>query len=128
MIGKTRLKAANPKAGGNTLSGGNQQKALVCRWLMVDPQVIFQDAPTRGVDVGAKEDIYEIIESLANREKGILFVSSELPELLRCADRIIVLHNGCIAGIADAQKTDQQELMRLAVGYGMEKEAAVNGL
>jgi ABC-type sugar transport system ATPase subunit len=127
MIGKTRLKAANQRVSVNTLSGGNQQKALVCRWLMVDPKVIFLDDPTRGVDVGAKEDIYEIIESLAARGKGILFVSSELPELLRCANRIIVLHDGQIAGIVDAQKTDQHELMRLAMGYGNTKEAAVNG-
>ena len=127
MIGRTRLKTANPKVSVNTLSGGNQQKALVCRWLMVDPAVIFLDDPTRGVDVGAKEDIYEIIESLASRGKGILFVSSELPELLRCANRIIVLHDGRISGIVDAQKTDQLELMRLAMGYGNAKEAAVNG-
>jgi ABC-type sugar transport system ATPase subunit len=127
MIGKTRLKTANPRVSVNTLSGGNQQKALVCRWLMVDPNVVFLDDPTRGVDVGAKEDIYEIIESLAARGKGILFVSSELPELLRCASRIIVLHDGRIAGIVDAQKTDQHELMRLAMGYGNAEEAVVNG-
>ena len=127
MIGKTRLKAENPKVGINTLSGGNQQKALVCRWLMVDPAVIFLDDPTRGVDVGAKEDIYEIIDTLASRGKGILFVSSELPELLRCATRIIVLHDGKIAGIVDARSTNQQELMRLAMGYGIKKEAAING-
>jgi ABC-type sugar transport system ATPase subunit len=118
MIGKTRLKTASSKVGVNTLSGGNQQKALVCRWLMVDPEVFFLDDPTRGVDVGAKEDIYEIIETLASRGKGILFVSSELPELLRCADRIMVLHDGRVSGIVEAGKTDQQELMRLAMGYG----------
>jgi ABC-type sugar transport system ATPase subunit len=128
MIGKTRLKAANSKVGINTLSGGNQQKALVCRWLMVDPAVIFLDDPTRGVDVGAKEDIYEIIEAMAARGKGILFVSSELPELLRCAGRIIVLHDGRIAGIVDAQKTDQHELMRLAMGYRNTQEAKPDGL
>jgi ABC-type sugar transport system ATPase subunit len=124
MIGKTRLKAANPKVGVNTLSGGNQQKALVCRWLMVDPEVIYLDDPTRGVDVGAKEDIYEIIESMAARGKGILFVSSELPELLRCADRIMVLHDGHVAGIVEAVKTSQEELMRLAMGYGAAGRAA----
>ncbi|MDR0759096.1 MAG: sugar ABC transporter ATP-binding protein [Treponema sp.] len=118
MIGKTRLKAANARAGVNTLSGGNQQKALVCRWLMVDPMIIFLDDPTRGVDVGAKEDIYEIIETLASRDKGILFVSSELPELLRSADRIMVLCQGRAAGIVDARNTSQHELMRLSMGYG----------
>jgi ABC-type sugar transport system ATPase subunit len=117
MIGKTRLKAANTRVGVNTLSGGNQQKALVCRWLMVDPLIIFLDDPTRGVDVGAKEDIYEIIETLASRNKGILFVSSELPELLRSADRIMVLCQGRMMGIVDARKTSQHELMRLSMGY-----------
>jgi ABC-type sugar transport system ATPase subunit len=118
MIGKTRLKAADARVGVNTLSGGNQQKALVCRWLMVDPTIIFLDDPTRGVDVGAKEDIYEIIEALASRDKGILFVSSELPELLRSADRIMVLCQGRVAGIVDARNTSQHELMRLSMGYG----------
>jgi ABC-type sugar transport system ATPase subunit len=117
MIGKTRLKAANARVGVNTLSGGNQQKALVCRWLMVDPMIFFLDDPTRGVDVGAKEDLYEIIESLASRDKGILFVSSELPELLRSADRIMVLCQGKVTGIVDARKTNQHELMRLSMGY-----------
>ena len=126
MIGKTRLKAANPRVSVNTLSGGNQQKALVCRWLMVDPAVLFLDDPTRGVDVGAKEDIYEIIETLASRGKGILFVSSELPELLRSANRIMVLHDGRVTGIVDARQTDQHELMRLAMGYHT-KEAAIHG-
>jgi ABC-type sugar transport system ATPase subunit len=117
MIDKTRLKAASARTGINTLSGGNQQKALVCRWLMVDPMIIFLDDPTRGVDVGAKEDIYEIIETLASRDKGILFVSSELPELLRSADRIMVLCQGKVTGIVDARETSQHELMRLSMGY-----------
>jgi ABC-type sugar transport system ATPase subunit len=121
MISRTRLKAATPQVGINTLSGGNQQKALVCRSLMTDPLVFFLDDPTRGVDVGAKEDIYEIMEQLAAKGKGILFVSSELPELLRSADRIMVLHDGRIAGIVRASETDQQELMRLAMGYGENK-------
>jgi ABC-type sugar transport system ATPase subunit len=131
MIGKTRLKAASPKVSVNTLSGGNQQKALVCRLLMVDPEILFLDDPTRGVDVGAKEDIYEIMETLASRGKGILFVSSELPELLRSADRILVLCQGRLAGIVDAQKTDQQELMRLSMGYGqkaVETESSREGV
>jgi ABC-type sugar transport system ATPase subunit len=117
MIGRTRLKAASAQVGINTLSGGNQQKALVCRTLMTEPLVFFLDDPTRGVDVGAKEDIYEIMETLAERGKGILFVSSELPELLRSADRIMVLHDGKVSGIVDARTTNQHELMRLAMGY-----------
>jgi ABC-type sugar transport system ATPase subunit len=117
MIEKTRLKTPSAQTGINTLSGGNQQKTLVCRTLMTEPLVFFLDDPTRGVDVGAKEDIYEIMETLAKRGKGILFVSSELPELLRCADRIMTLYDGKISGIVDAGATNQHELMRLAMGY-----------
>ena len=98
----------------NTLSGGNQQKVLVSRWLAVNPQIIFLDDPTRGVDVGAKEDIYEIITNLASEGKGVIFVSSELPELLRCADRILVLAEGCVEKILDADETNQQEIMSYA--------------
>ena len=126
MIGRTRLKTAGPQAGINTLSGGNQQKALVCRTLMTEPVVFFLDDPTRGVDVGAKEDIYEIMETLAERGKGIIFVSSELPELLRSADRIMTLYDGKVSGIVDAGTANQHELMRLAMGYE-KTEAPCNG-
>jgi ABC-type sugar transport system ATPase subunit len=112
----TNLKAASPEACINTLSGGNQQKALVGRWLLVGSDILFLDDPTRGVDIGAKEDIYQLINALAEKGKSLLFVSSELPELLRCADRILVLCRGELVGILDAEKTDQEEIMRLAMG------------
>jgi ribose transport system ATP-binding protein len=112
----TRIKAASPEVCINTLSGGNQQKALVGRWLLVGSQVLFLDDPTRGVDIGAKEDIYQIIGELAQEGHSIIFVSSELPELLRCADRILVLCQGEIMGVLEADNTGQEEIMRLAMG------------
>ena len=108
------LKAAAPSVPVSTLSGGNQQKVLLSRWLLADPDVIFLDDPTRGVDVGAKEEIYGIIERLTQRGKGVLLVSSELPELLRCCDRIMVLQEGRCRGILDAQAASQEQIMELA--------------
>ncbi len=108
------LKAASPDVPVHTLSGGNQQKVLLSRWLLVNPDVIFLDDPTRGIDVGAKQDIYGIIEELASRGKGVILVSSELPELLRCCDRILVLHEGETPGILDAADATQETIMALA--------------
>jgi ABC-type sugar transport system ATPase subunit len=82
--------------------------------LLGNPDVVFLDDPTRGIDVGAKEDIYQIIEQLASQGKSILLVSSELPELLRCCDRILVMKEGRIAGERDAGHTTQQEILTLA--------------
>lgn len=111
---RTSLKAASDKTAVSALSGGNQQKVLLARWLLVDPQVIFLDDPTRGVDIGAKQDIYEIIEELAQSGKGVILVSSELPELLRCCDRITVLHDGHQMGTVLARDTTQEQIMQLA--------------
>ena len=111
---QTSLKAASPLVPVNTLSGGNQQKVLLARWLLVDPDVIFLDDPTRGVDVGAKEDIYSMIDRLALDGKGVLLVSSELPELLRCCDRIMVLQDGQLTGTVSADECTQEQILELA--------------
>jgi len=110
----TMLKAPSPRHAVSTLSGGNQQKVLLGRWLMADPEVYFLDDPTRGVDVGAKEDIYAIVERLAAQGKGVLMVSSELPELLRCCDRILVMNDGRVAGCLDIADATQEAIMTLA--------------
>ena len=110
----TRLRSNGPHAEVSSLSGGNQQKVLLGRWLMVAPEVYFFDDPTRGVDVGAKEDIYHLIEQEAARGKGILFVSSELPELLRCCDRILVLNQGRQAALLGSNATCAEEILRYA--------------
>lgn len=110
----TRLKSAGYDIPVSSLSGGNQQKVLLSKSLLLDPPVLFLDDPTRGVDVGAKQDIYDLIDELAARQKGVIFVSSELPELLRCADRIMVLHGGSVMGILGAKSATQEQIMTLA--------------
>lgn len=114
MLERTRIKTASYQAPVSSLSGGNQQKVLLGRWLLVDPDVLFLDDPTRGIDVGAKRDIYAIISRLADRGKGVLFVSSELPELLMNCDRIVVLHDGHVTGVVDARTATQEQIMALA--------------
>ncbi len=111
---RTAVRSASPEAEVSSLSGGNQQKVLLSRWLLVDPDVIFLDDPTRGIDVGAKQDVYGIIEELARGGKGVILVSSELPELLRCCDRIMVLHDGRNMGILEARDATQEKIMALA--------------
>jgi ABC-type sugar transport system ATPase subunit len=96
----------------SSLSGGNQQKTLLARWLMLNPDVLFLDDPARGIDVAAKQDIYLMIDELAASGKGVLLVSSELPELLRCCDRILVLNKGKLAATLPADTT--QELIMAA--------------
>lgn len=113
---RTRLKAASYAMPVSSLSGGNQQKVLLAKWLLVDPPVLFLDDPTRGIDVAAKQDIYELIEELAATGKGVIFVSSELPELLRCCDRIMVLHEGHNMGTLEAGEATQELVMSMATG------------
>ncbi len=99
----------------SSLSGGGQQKVLLARCLLANPQLLFLDDPTRGIDVGAKEDIYAIVAQLAEQGRGIVFVSSELPELLRCCDRILVMRDGKITATLDAEATTQEEIMSYAM-------------
>jgi len=100
------------------LSGGNQQKVLLAKWLLADPEVLFLDDPTRGIDIGAKRDIYQMIHHLANTGKGIIFVSSELPELLGRCHRILVMREGRIAGILPGHEATQETIMQLATVGG----------
>ena len=100
-----------------SLSGGNQQKVIIGRWLLTQPEVLLMDEPTRGIDVGAKYEIYQLILDLANQGKTVLMVSSEMPELLGVCDRIIVMSGGRVAGEVDAKTTTQEEIMALAAKY-----------
>ncbi|MGH8241418.1 MAG: ATP-binding cassette domain-containing protein, partial [Steroidobacteraceae bacterium] len=115
-----RLKLAHsaPNVGAAALSGGNQQKAVIARWLMASARVLFLDEPTRGIDVGSKEQVYRIIAELAAQGRGIVFVSSELPELFRCCDRILVLHEGRQAGVVTTAAATQERVLALATGAG----------
>lgn len=98
------------------LSGGNQQKVVLGKWLASDPSVLVLDEPLRGIDVGAKAEIYRLIRELADNGAAILLISSELPEILGLADRIIVMRDGRIAGELDASATNEEEILSLAVG------------
>ena len=98
------------------LSGGNQQKLVLIKWLQRNCDIIIFDEPTRGIDVGAKYEIYLLINELAAKGKGIIMVSSELPEVLGMSDRILVMRQGEISGeITDVKNTSQEEIMELAV-------------
>ena len=99
------------------LSGGNQQKVIIGRWLLTEPEVLLLDEPTRGIDVGAKYEIYQLILDLANKGKTVIMVSSEMPELLGVCDRIVVMSGGRVAGEVDARSTTQEEIMTLAAKY-----------
>ncbi len=100
-----------------SLSGGNQQKVILGRWLLTEPEVLLLDEPTRGIDVGAKYEIYQLILDLANKGKIVLVVSSEMPELLGICDRILVMSGGRLAGEVDARNTTQEEIMTYAAKY-----------
>jgi ABC-type sugar transport system ATPase subunit len=111
---RLRLKLMASQVPVATLSGGNQQKTLLARWLNADPDVLFLDDPARGIDVAAKEDIYQLIDELAAAGKSILLASSELSELLRCSDRILVLNDGRVGGLFAAGEATQDAIMAAA--------------
>ena len=121
-IDAMRTKTPSQETKIKTLSGGNQQKVIIGRWLLTEPEVLLLDEPTRGIDVGAKYEIYQLILDLANQGKTVLMVSSEMPELLGVCDRIVVMSGGRVAGEVDARevngKSNSQELiMTLAAKY-----------
>lgn len=98
------------------LSGGNQQKVILAKWVYTEPKILILDEPTRGVDIGAKKEIYNVINDLANKGVAIILVSSELPELLGMSDRIMVIHEGRVAGILPIHEANQARIMTLATG------------
>ena len=116
-IDKLRTKTPSQKTQIRSLSGGNQQKVILTRWLLTEPTILLLDEPTRGIDVGAKYEIYELILDLAKQGKCVIVVSSEMPELLGICDRILVMSGGRLAGEVDARTTDQEQIMTLAAKY-----------
>ena len=114
-VDQIQIKIANPEQITGTLSGGNQQKVVLAKWLQRNAEVIIFDEPTRGIDVGAKYEIYQLINQLASDGKAILMISSELPEVLGMSDRIIVMNEGRITGeITDVTNASQKDIMKLA--------------
>lgn len=116
-IKKMRTKCMGPEDMISSLSGGNQQKVIFGKWLEREPQVFMMDEPTRGIDVGAKYEIYELIIAMAKAGNTIIVVSSEMPEILGITNRIGVMSNGRLAGIVNTKETNQEELLRLSAKY-----------
>lgn len=117
VIDSMRVKTPSQSTPIGSLSGGNQQKVIIGRWLLTEPEVLMLDEPTRGIDVLAKYEIYQLMIDLAKKEKGIIMISSEMPELLGVTDRILVMSNGRIAGIVKTSETNQEEIMALSAKY-----------
>ncbi|CAD5901485.1 ribose ABC transporter (ATP-binding protein) [Carnobacterium maltaromaticum] len=116
LMKRLTVKAQNEDISAGSLSGGNQQKVVLAKWIGIGPKVLILDEPTRGVDVGAKREIYQLMNELAERGVAIVMVSSDLPEVLGVSDRILVVHEGKIAGELNRTEATQEKIMNLATG------------
>ncbi|MGT2958135.1 D-xylose ABC transporter ATP-binding protein [Streptococcus bovimastitidis] len=116
LIDRLRIKSGSPQLPVGNLSGGNQQKVVLAKWIGIAPKVLILDEPTRGVDVGAKREIYQLMNELAERGVPIVMVSSDLPEILGVSDRIMVMHEGRIKGQLSREEATQEKVMQLATG------------
>ena len=116
QINKLNIKTPSADTPVINLSGGNQQKVVLGKWLSMNPKLIIFDEPTRGIDVGAKAEIYKLMRKLADKGVAILMISSDMEEVLGISDRIAVMHEGKITGILDREKFSEENIMNLAVG------------
>lgn len=116
MIERMRIRTPHDRQIVQFLSGGNQQKVVIGKWMAMQPRLLLLDEPTRGIDVGAKEEIYRLMESLAADGMGVLFVSSEMEEILGMSDRVLVMHEGHITGELGRQEMTEESIMQLATG------------
>ncbi|MBM3477093.1 MAG: sugar ABC transporter ATP-binding protein [Armatimonadetes bacterium] len=115
-IGKLDIATPSAQQISRNLSGGNQQKVVLAKWLFAQSKVLIFDEPTRGIDVGAKQEIYQIMRDVANTGAGVIMISSDLPEILRMSDRIMVMHEGEVAGFLRPEEATQERIMTLATG------------
>jgi ABC-type sugar transport system ATPase subunit len=115
------IKLNDPQQLISSLSGGNQQKVILARNLMINPRILILDEPTNGIDVGAREEIYQLIDKLAAEGMGIIFISSEIPEIMSVSDRIAVLYEGKLAGILKREEVTEKKLIAYATGYELQK-------
>ena len=123
MVDEVNIKVPALDSAVSTLSGGNQQKVAIAKWLLTEPRILMLDEPTRGIDVGTKYQIYEIMDRLAAEGMAIVMVSSELPEILGMSDRVLVMREGRVAGILDREEADPESIMTLAtVGVRAEQQ------
>ena len=116
MISQMHIKTPNAEQVVRFLSGGNQQKVVLGKWLAMEPRLLLLDEPTRGIDVGAKQEIYGLMEQLAQRGVAILFVSSEMEEVLGMSDRALVMHEGRLSGELQRDELCEEAIMQLATG------------
>ena len=121
-IEEVHIKCTGPQHECNNLSGGNQQKVVFAKWIHTNPKVLILDEPTRGVDIGAKKEIYNIINDLAAQGVAIIMVSSELPEVLGMSDRIMVVREGVVRGCLAKEKANQENIMILATGGDLDEK------
>jgi ribose transport system ATP-binding protein len=115
-IDSLKIKTPSPEQIAQFLSGGNQQKIVLGKWLAMNPKLLMLDEPTRGIDIGAKREIYKLMENLAGQGMAILFVSSEMEEVLGMADRAYVMHEGKISGELSRDQLSEESIMNLATG------------
>ena len=113
---KMQVKTPSMETEISKLSGGNQQKVLLARWMLCDPEIMILDEPTRGIDVGAKFEIYKLMTEMVQDNKAVVMVSSELPELIGMCDRIYVMCQGIVTGCLEKEEFSQEAIMRLATG------------
>ena len=116
MVKRLGVRTSGPNQAAKSLSGGNQQKIVIAKWLGIEPNVLILDEPTRGVDVGAKKEIYSIINELAEKGVAILMISSELPEIIGMADRVLVMHEGTLTAELQKDEMTQERIMHYATG------------
>lgn len=114
LVDALKIKTTSLASLAKSLSGGNQQKVVVAKWLLRDTDILIFDEPTRGIDIGAKDEICNLLTELADMGKSVIMISSEMQEILRVCDRIIVMHEGEITGELDAETETQEDIMRLA--------------
>ena len=117
---KLNIKSSSILQNTGNLSGGNQQKVVLSKWIFTDPEILILDEPTRGIDVGAKYEIYTIINKLADEGKSIMFISSELPEILGICDRVYVMNEGKIVGELSKEEASQESIMKCIMKCNME--------
>ena len=116
MTEKMRIKTPSSRQVVRYLSGGNQQKVVLGKWLAMKPRVLLLDEPTRGIDIGAKQEIYALMEELAEEGVAILFVSSEMEEILGMSDRALDMHEGRLSGVLSREELSEEAVMQLATG------------
>jgi inositol transport system ATP-binding protein len=124
MRGVMRIKTPSLLEIIKNLSGGNQQKVLIARWLLTDPDLLILDEPTRGIDVGAKSEVYRLMTEFVKTGRSIIMISSELPEILGMSDRIMVMHEGDKVGELTRSEATQEKILQMATGMKIASELA----